>query len=161
MQIRKASPDDAEVVRRVADAAWHDAHDDIVGADAVEAFLSKYYAPADLRERYRDGYSTTFVATVDGAVVGYATGVPDDDAYSLGSIYVHPDRQGEGVGSRLLERVEREARASIFDTLRLVVMADNEDAVGFYEARGFERAGDHYDEFLDVDGYVYEKSLSP
>lgn len=161
MQIRDASPDDAEAVRRVAEAAWHDAHDDIVGADAVGEFLAENYAPADLRERYRDGDSTTFVATVDEEIVGYATGVPGDDAYSLGSIYVHPDRQGDGIGSALLERVEREARASIFDTLRLVVMADNEDAVGFYEARGFERAGDHYDEFLDVDGYVYERLLSP
>jgi ribosomal protein S18 acetylase RimI-like enzyme len=160
MQIREASPEDAEAVVRVAEAAWHDAHDDIVGADAVEEFLAEYYDPADLRERYRNGDSTTFVATEGGEVVGYATGLPVDDAYSLGSIYVLPDRQGDGIGSALLEQVEQEARASVFDTLRLVVMADNEDAIGFYEARGFERAGDHYDSDLDVDGYVYEKSAA-
>lgn len=160
MQIREAAPEDADAVRRVADAAWHDAHDDIVGADAVDGFLAEYYDPADLRERYRDDDSTTFVATVDGGVVGYATGVPGEDAYSLGSIYVHPECQGDSIGSALLERVENEALASIFDTLRLVVMADNDAAVGFYEARGFELAGDHYDPDLDVDGYVYEKSVA-
>lgn len=149
MHVREATPDDAEAVRRVADAAWHEAHDEIVGADAVDAFLARHYDPADLRERYRDG-----------DVVGYATGVPTEDAYALGSIYVRPDRQGDGVGTALLERVEAAGGEAGYDALRLVVMADNDDSIAFYETRGFERVDDHYDETLDVEGYVYEKPLS-
>lgn len=161
MQVREARPDDADAVRRVADVTWHDAHDDLVGQDAVELFLGKYYDPADLRKRYESGDSTTFVAVVDGTVVGYASGIPEDDAYTLGSIYVHPDHQDDGVGSALLARVEDTGTAAGYETLRLVVMAANEGSVAFYESRGFERTGDHYDELLDVDGYVYEKPLAP
>lgn len=158
MQIREATPEDAAAVRSVADAAWHDAHDPIVGEDAVEAFLAEYYDPDDLRERYRDADSATFVAE-DDRVVAYASGVPSDDGYTLGSLYVHPDRQGEGIGSRLLARVEDAARDADYDAVDLVVVAENDDAIGFYESKGYERAGAHHDEVLDVDGYVYEKSI--
>ncbi|MFB6269396.1 MAG: N-acetyltransferase family protein [Halobacterium sp.] len=160
MHVREATPGDAEAVRRVADAAWHDAHDDIVGPDSVERFLAEYYSIDDLRKRFAADDGTTFVASVDGTIVGYASGVPEDDWYTLGSIYVHPDWQGDGVGSALLERVERAGAAAGFETLRLVVMADNEDSIGFYESRGFVRVADHYDEMLDVDGYVYQKPLA-
>lgn len=159
MHVRAATPADATSVRRVADAAWHDAHDDIVGPGAVEAFLEEYYDPTNLRERYANADSTTFVAEDDGRVVGYATSVPDDDGYTLGSLYVSPDRQGEGIGGELLDRVETAARTDSYDTIDLVVMAENDAAIGFYEAKGFERVDDHYDPNLDVDGYVYEKAV--
>jgi len=158
MHVRVATPEDAPGVRRVADAAWHDAHAPIVGEEAVEAFLAEYYDVEGLRARYRNGDSTTFVAE-DEEIVGYATGVPAEDAYDLGSIYVHPERQGEGVGSRLLAEVEARARDEDYDTLRLVVMADNDAARGFYEARGFEHTADDYDPDLDVENCVYEKPL--
>jgi ribosomal protein S18 acetylase RimI-like enzyme len=161
MHVREATPADAPDVRRVADAAWHDAHADIVGAEAVEEFLDDYYAVEDLRARYQDGDSTTFVAedSDDGDVVGYAAGFPDEAVYHLGAIYVLPERQGGGVGSRLQAAVEAEARDADYDALRLVVMADNDQARGFYEARGFEYERDDYDPDLDVENCVYEKSL--
>ncbi|MFB6071365.1 MAG: N-acetyltransferase family protein [Halobacterium sp.] len=159
MHVRRATPDDARDVRRVAELAWHDAHDDIVGADAVDEFLEEYYDPVDLRERYRSGDSVTFVVEDDGSVVGYASGVPSGDCYTLGSLYVRPGRQGAGVGSLLLGHVENVARAEGFDAVDLVVMADNDDAIGFYEAKGFEHVDDHYDADLEVDGYVYEKPV--
>jgi len=159
VQLREATPGDARAVRRVADATWHDAHADIVGADAVEEFLATYYDPEDLRERFGSGDSVTFVAEADGEVVAYASGVPSDDGYTLGSLYVRPDRQGEGVGSRLLARVETAARDTGYDAVDLVVMAENDDSIAFYEAHGYERVDDHYDEMLDADGYVYEKEF--
>lgn len=158
MHVRVATPEDAAAVRRVADAAWHDAHASIIGADAVEEFLVEYYDVEGLRARFRDGDSTTFVAE-DDEIVGYASSIPAEDAYDLGSIYVHPDRQGEGVGSRLVDEVETQAREADYGTLRLVVMADNDPARGFYEARGFEHVADDYDPDLDVQNCVYEKSL--
>jgi len=159
MQVREATPEDAEAVHGVAEAAWHDAHGPIVGTEAVDAFLAEHYEPEVLRERYRDADSVTFVAERGGEVVGYASGVPSDDGYTLGSLYVHPDRQGAGIGSRLLARVEDAARDANYDAVDLVVMAENDDSIGFYESKGYELVGDHHDELLDVDGYVYEKPV--
>lgn len=196
MNVRTATIGDIEGVQRVATAAWHAAHDAIVGEDAVDEFLADYYGVGSVAGRVADA-GTIFYVAEDQRVVGFATArpfreesrdersrherVPDEQShreeterersrdekaeraseatFSLQSIYVHPDRWGTGVGTRLLERIENEASAEGGDRLRLVVMADNERAIGFYEAAGFERVGYHYDERLDVHGYVYAKEL--
>ncbi len=49
-------------------------------------------------------------------------------------LYVHPEHQGLGIGSRLLGEIEALVEG---DELWLEVVAGNEQAVGFYEAHGF------------------------
>ncbi|WP_247002560.1 GNAT family N-acetyltransferase [Halosolutus gelatinilyticus] len=85
---------------------------------------------------------------------------PENDAVAyLARIYVRPDDWGEGVGTALLERVEREF-AHAFDRLRLAVLADNDVGVSFCESRAFERV-DTYDSDLgdDLEEYVYEQAF--
>jgi ribosomal protein S18 acetylase RimI-like enzyme len=64
-------------------------------------------------------------------------------------LYVHPDHQGRGLGSRLLAEVETLVEG---DELWLEVVDGNEQAVRFYEAHGFtevERAaGDEWPDDL-------------
>lgn len=158
--IREAEPDDVPGIRRVARESWHAAHEPIVGADAVESFLADYYDAETLREQIEDP-EVIFRVADDGDVVGIATAGPRDEpgAFGLGRIYVAPDRWGEGIGTRLLDDVIETVRDRGGESLRLIVMAANDRAVGFYEARGFERVDDHYDDRLDVEGYVYRKAL--
>ena len=86
------------------------------------------------------------------SVVGYAFACfedgPDDtfpvgDRYAeLYSLSVAPPLRGRGIGTKLLDFVDRElARHSIHD-LRVVVMAGNSDAQRLYERRGL-RIGEH------------------
>jgi len=77
-----------------------------------------------------------------------------DDDVGLRAIYVHPERQGEGVGSALLaEGVER-----VPDRERVVLetFAANDDARAFYEARGFERVGASS---YEIEGESYETAV--
>lgn len=161
--VRAARPDDVAAVRRVAERSWHEAHDHVVEPETVEAFVDEFYAVDRLRERVDDGVAVFLVTeTGDGAVVGFAEAVPECDdggTWELNRIYADLDAWGRGVGSRLLDRPESEIRSRDGTGLRLVVMAENDVGVGFYESAGFERVGDHYDEYLEVEGYVYAKSL--
>ncbi len=64
-----------------------------------------------------------------------------DDA-RVGMLAVAPERQGQGIGDRLLAAAERYAaerwRAS---ALTLVVIAQRDDLIAWYERRGFARTG--------------------
>jgi GNAT superfamily N-acetyltransferase len=61
----------------------------------------------------------------------------------LGWFAVHPDRQGKGLGTRLLAGTEEFARNMGYRKLFIEAYArgDFEGAIGFYESRGYGRAG--------------------
>lgn len=159
--IRPARANDAPAIREIAAAAWREVHAPIVGAERVEAVLDDWYAPEGLREAAA-GDAPFVVAEIDGTIAGFAQGHRDGDdsaLFHLVRIYVRPDRWGEGVGTALLGRVAEAARERGADRMRLGVMAENDRARRFYEARGFERVGDRRDDRLDVTAVVYERAL--
>lgn len=147
-------------------AAWRDAYADILPAAAF-ADLGVPDA-ATLRRRYETATDDDRVFLVaadadaaalpdvadDGAVpdtgvVGFAAFVWAPEATKgfvaaadagLRAIYVHPDHQGEGVGTALLS-AGTDAVPVACERVVLEVFAANDDSRGFYEARGFERVG--------------------
>lgn len=76
--------------------------------------------------------STVFVATRAGAIVGFAS--VSIARREVRAIYVAPASAGGGVGGRLLQRVERLARALGVRELHLVATLN---AVSFYERHGW------------------------
>ncbi|MFC4358869.1 GNAT family N-acetyltransferase [Halobium salinum] len=150
MRIRPAAPDDAPGIAEVAREAWHAAYDDLLGPGLVDDRVDGWYDVERLREGL-DAADHYVVAEVDSGgagteVVGYAaasTGVegrPDDEA-TLEAIYVRPDHWGEGVGSRLLERVAGSVADTGIERLSAVVFADNEVGRAFYDRHGFAVRG--------------------
>ncbi len=96
-----------------------------------------------------------------GAV--YVFDRPDPGAWELGTIFIDPDLQGEGLGSRLMEFVERATPAA--RTITLETPYRNTHLHRFYEGFGYRRIGkttpgDH-PEATDPDFhlFVYRKEL--
>lgn len=52
-------------------------------------------------------------------------------------VVVLPEARGKGIGTRLLEAIEADARERGVDAVDLMVAAPNEQARGFYERHGF------------------------
>ncbi|MEL6497448.1 MAG: GNAT family N-acetyltransferase [Planctomycetota bacterium] len=80
-------------------------------------------------------------------VIGCVLLLPDTDTAGVGKLMqmaVHPQRQGEGIGKRLVIEVERHA----FSELRLERLYCHAQlqAVSFYEALGWETIGDIFEE---------------
>ncbi|MFJ2804672.1 GNAT family N-acetyltransferase [Kitasatospora sp. NPDC087271] len=74
----------------------------------------------------------------DATPVGLADGLPGAGGVrELRSVWVGPKARGRGVADRLLEEVERWARASGGSTLRLAVLPGNEPAITLYRRHGF------------------------
>ena len=77
----------------------------------------------------------------DGVLLGLASAGAGDDETSgsfaeIGSLYVLPDRHGQGVGGSLLKAACRELVDLGYSALRIGVLAANLPARAFYQAMG-------------------------
>lgn len=149
VDIRTATASDAEALAHVHDAAWQLAYRGIIPAMHLERMVQKRGASwwAGAANRSRGGI---LVLDVGRTVAGYATiGQARAGRYHIGGpwdgeiyeLYIAPDYQGLGFGSRLFRR----AREKLSQTgrARTVVwaLADNDPAIAFYRRRGGELVG--------------------
>jgi len=140
-QVRAATPADVPGIRRVARAGWHAAYGDLMSAETIDGTLSEYYAPEVVERGVTAEGVVYLVAVAEERVVGYASGSDAErgPGAELGTIYVDPDRWGEGIGSRLFGSLRARLRERGYERVRATVLAENDAGLPFYEARGFER----------------------
>ncbi len=140
--VRPARPDEIAAVRDVARASWAETYRDLLGPQAIEAFVRAAYSDRSLRRSLEnDGL---LVLDIGGEVRGYLRLGIDADASTeehrvgrLQAIYLHPDAIGHGNGTLMWA-----AARAWFDARRaaevvLEVAAGNLRARGFYEHLGF------------------------
>lgn len=161
--IRCATPSDIPELRSVATEAWHAAHAPIIGTETVEEFLSEHYDPASFHQWIdREDVILAVATTAPNDIAGYVLALPTDEAcstISIAHLYVRPEQWGNGIGTRLLEHCETAIDARGGERIELIVMADNDRAVGFYEAAGYERTDTFYDDRVGTYSYTYEKAI--
>ncbi|MFI2606804.1 GNAT family N-acetyltransferase [Kitasatospora sp. NPDC018619] len=112
--------------------------------DAPESFrtgLADWHRGGEDRWRARLGLPGAHhvVALLGGEPVGLVGGLPGapDGVRELRSLWVAPQARGQGVADRLVEEVERWARATGGRTLRLAVLPGNAAALALYRRHGF------------------------
>jgi len=81
------------------------------------------------------------VAENGPGVVGYGGLIAYDDEAHIATLGVAVDRQGEGLGSLLLDALLAESDRRGVPVVLLEVRADNEVAQGLYRRRGFTEVG--------------------
>ncbi len=150
--VRPAVPDDAPALTHVHIRTWQVAYAGIVPDPYLRSLDDQYEQRlARTRQRLSDGGSpaSTLVATVDGAVAGFAVYGPyrrEDDTLDpvdgeVMAIYVHPDHQGRGAGRGLMDAAVAALRAAGRGAVRLWVLEENHPARRFYERYGFTADG--------------------
>ena len=88
------------------------------------------------------GTGAVLVAEADGAIVGRITiDTAGRQADISGFVVVEAFRR-RGVGTRLMDAAEAEARRRRCKRLRLTVAKDNDAALALYAARGYGRVGE-------------------
>ena len=131
--IRQADAGDLAGIVAVGHRTWPATYEPIAGADYVAMGLAKWWTEESTTPLIRAGRA--LVADVGGEVVGVAVAGPSDGHLVLWKLYVVPELQGEGLGSRLLAAVVDRARGH--DHLRVAHMDGNESAAAFYRSHGF------------------------
>lgn len=124
-EIRDYEPADWAAVARAHDAARLQ---ELVASVGVEAFLSL----ADTAEEEGLFDDQLWVASLDGEVVGFVAFADAEVTW----LYVHPERQGRGVGRALLRHALAHARSHGAGRVETTVL-DGNRARALYESEGF------------------------
>jgi ribosomal-protein-alanine N-acetyltransferase len=82
------------------------------------------------------------MAERNGLLAGYGFGHAFGVQAHITRLAVHPEQQGQGLGTRLLEALIMHFRARGAETITLNTQADNQDALRLYDHFGFTSAGD-------------------
>lgn len=157
------------------------------GDDLAEltALLHRAYAPLAARgmrylashqdettTRVRIAKGECFVAEARGRLVGTVTlrdarhtaGCPwydRPDVASFGQFAVDPEHQGRGVGSALIEHVERRAGETGVAELALDTAETADDLIAFYTRRGYRFVGHVRWDAVNYRSVVMTKSVRP
>lgn len=144
--VREARPGDLSAVAAVFLACWHDSY-----AGFLPAHVIGMYDEDGARALWRPTLSNppadavVLVAEQTGrGVLGVIRIGRDPDEPAAGhvySLYVHPDTQGFGVGTRLLAAADDRFRRDGVDEATLWVFAANAAALGFYSRLGWQPDG--------------------
>lgn len=125
---RRAVPDDLGAILGIENACF-----------AEEAYPAEYF-----HYLFVERGCEIWLAEEGGVAVGTLVLVFVGSAHRrvecrIGSVAVRPDRQGRGLGRRLMAFAEERARQRSSNRVRLEVRADNRRAIRLYESRGFRR----------------------
>jgi ribosomal protein S18 acetylase RimI-like enzyme len=164
--VRLATRADADAIGRLQVETWTVAYAGLLPQETIDEFdVSARQAlwREGLARTPRPG-SATFVALVEGEIVGFATvgaSHSEDGTGELYAIYVDTTRWGHGAGRALIQHAEASLRESGFPKALLWVIEGNERAERFYQAAGWTRDGEKEDVFqgTTVTELRYRKQL--
>ncbi len=169
MNVRSATEDDFDAITAVARATWHDTYDEL-DADTIDDTVDAWYtddsmpleAPgtvvlvAECAEQRSADESRTASDERDGELVGFTHAVAQGETADVLRMYVHPDHQGEGVGSALHERLMGTLEETKAEEVRSFDFAFNDASRRFYEGLGFEQTDEGE---VEIDGEYYPEAV--
>ncbi|MFZ1814938.1 MAG: GNAT family N-acetyltransferase [Rhizobiaceae bacterium] len=157
IETRRAVPQDAVGIADVHDTAWRNAYSGIVPHKALARMIQR--RGAAWWENAIRRATIVLVVEIGGEIAGYATlgrnrvgTLPfDGEVYEL---YLKPEYQGIGLGSRLFLAARAELGRRGLKGSVVWVLADNEPAIRFYENAGGRAVAEGNESF---DGRKLEK----
>ncbi|MDX1610147.1 MAG: GNAT family N-acetyltransferase [Halofilum sp. (in: g-proteobacteria)] len=121
--------------------------------DSIEHGLRWTYDRARILKAIANPSINVAVARERGRLLGFGIMEYGDEAAHLVLLGVRPDRQGRGLGRRLVGWLERCALVAGIRRVRVEARLDNPGAIAFYRRLGYReirRFGGYYDGRLDA-----------
>jgi ribosomal protein S18 acetylase RimI-like enzyme len=124
---RAANATDAQAVAQLVDAAYEH-YTERIGM-----------VPGPMTEDYDHVIRTARVhlAERDGSLVGVLVVNVNDEGVVIENVAVHPVERGKGLGRRLLQRAEAEARRDGFDSIQLYTHERMTENLALYSRIGY------------------------
>jgi ribosomal protein S18 acetylase RimI-like enzyme len=131
IQLRRATPADAERIAALTDAAY----------EGYVALIGRKPQPMTADYRAIVAEHPVWLLCVDDTIAGVLVLMREPDAMLIYSVAVHPAHQGRGFGVRLLALAEDEARRAGYASIRLYTNALMEANIARYRRLGYQETG--------------------
>jgi len=146
--IREATIKDAPGIATVHVKMWQKAYRSLVPDFFLDqmSIKNKIDKWLEILRNPKEGVKV-FVAEADNTIVGWVSGGKNrdedltPDIGELFGIYIHPDWQGRGIGSALLENFLGFLRGEGYSKATLWVLDTNEKTRSWYESKGWKLEG--------------------
>jgi GNAT superfamily N-acetyltransferase len=137
--ILPASEGDIPVVAELAHRIWHRHYPGIISHGQIDYMLARGYSPEALARFLHDDGAGLALARAAGQPLGFAAWYRAETPATtkLDKLYVLQEWHGHGIGRRLIDHVESQARADGATTLVLNVNKRNASAIAAYRKCGF------------------------
>ena len=159
--LHRMTPQEVDAVSALARIVWQATYPPLISQAQIDAMLADRYAAARIHAQLDDPRHAWWVAKLGQTVVGFAHAILDDTGCKLDKLYVHPDKQRQGIGGILLHAVQDWARQQQARRLWLQVNRRNTQAIAAYLKYGFRiveaRVFDIGHGFV-MDDYVMEQA---
>jgi len=162
LRIEALSEADVGTVIELAGIIWRHHYPGIVSMEQIDYMRAQRYTPDILGAQLQSDAAWWDKAVLGERIIGFAQYELHGDAMKLDKLYVHQDFQRQGIGERMLARIESVARERGARLVELNVNRNNVKSIAAYRKHGYQVArtlvtdigGGHV-----MDDYVMEKRL--
>jgi len=138
-EIVRATEADLPAISLLAGVIWRACYPGIISSEQIDYMLARMYALDTMRDEIQAQGIRYDRLLADSELAGFAAHGPTEQetVFKLHKIYLHPDWQGRGLGSRLLQHCEQQVRNAGARRLILSVNKRNVKAITAYQRNGF------------------------
>ena len=138
-KITRAVEADLPAIAELAGIIWRTCYPGIISHAQIDYMLARMYSPDVLRDEIRSQGIRYDRLLVEDELSGFASYGPtaETGVMKLHKLYLLAEKLGRGLGSHLLQHVERAVRAGGARRLILSVNKRNTRAIKAYQRNGF------------------------
>jgi ribosomal protein S18 acetylase RimI-like enzyme len=158
IEIREAEQGDGEGIRNVALNSLHASYADVLGEEVIEQAAEKWYADEAMDAELEEEGMLYLVAVAADTVVGFSQSLLSEEGGTGTVLWLHvdPDNRDQKVGTTLLNQTLATLSEHGVEKIAAQVLTENQRGCIFYEANGFEKAGERETE---IGGETYVENV--
>lgn len=165
VEFRRATTADIIKIQQVAYMTWPATFGQVIAAEQLHYMLGKIYNETSLTEQMLYQRHVFMLAEKEDHTIeftSYEINYHSQDQLMIHKLYILPEAQGSGIGTRFLDALSFIAREFGNRRLRLKVFHLNTNAIAFYEKYGFKKLGTETSNIGDnytINDYVMVKDI--